>query len=90
VGAVTVCGKVMLCAVVAIGTKPTNRPCRNLLPTGPTTDACLRQLLVAHPDFANDIEIRLVGLEHEKFPHVDCWLKKNVRDVEVMGNHHQI
>jgi hypothetical protein len=50
----------------------------------------VRQLLVAHPDFADDIEIRPVGLEHEKFPHLNCWLKDNVGDVEIVGNHHQI
>ena len=46
--------------------------------------------LVAHSDFTDDIEIRPVGLEHEKFPHTNCWLKKNVGDVEIVGNHHQI
>jgi hypothetical protein len=33
----------------------------------------VRELLVAHPDFTDDVEIRPVGLEHEKFPHMDCW-----------------
>jgi hypothetical protein len=47
----------------------------------------VRQLLVAHPDFADDIEIRPVGLEHEKFPHLNCWLKDNVGDVEIVSNH---
>ena len=47
-------------------------------------------LLVAHPDFTDDIEIRPFGLEHEKFPHTYCGLKKNVSDVEIVGNHHQI
>jgi hypothetical protein len=36
------------------------------------------QLLVASPYFADDIEIRPVGLEHEKFPHMNCRLKNNV------------
>jgi Phage integrase family len=50
----------------------------------------VRQLLVSHPDFTDDIEIRPVRLEHEKFSHTNCWLEKNVGDVEIVGNHHQI
>jgi hypothetical protein len=50
------------------------------------TLAGARQLLVVHPDFTDDIEIRPVGLEHEKFPH-NCWLKNNVADVEIVRNH---
>jgi len=50
----------------------------------------VRQLLVAHPDFTDYIEIRPVGLENEKFSHINCWLKNNVGDVEIVGNHHQI
>ena len=46
--------------------------------------------MVAHPHFTDNIEIRPVGLEHEKFPHLNCWLKNNIGDVEVVGNHHQI
>jgi hypothetical protein len=48
----------------------------------------VRQLLVAHSDFTDDIEIHPVGVEHEKFPHLNCWLKNNVGDVEIVGNHH--
>lgn len=50
----------------------------------------VRELLVAHPDFTDDIEIRPVGLEHEQFPHMNSWLKNNVGDVEIVGDHHQI
>ena len=50
----------------------------------------MRQLLVAHPDFTDDIEIRFVGPEHEKFAHRYRVLKNNVGDVEIVGNHHQI
>ena len=50
----------------------------------------MRQLLIAHPDFTDDIEIRAVGLEHEKFAHRDCVFEHNVGDVEIVGNHHQI
>jgi hypothetical protein len=46
--------------------------------------------LVAHLDFTDDIKICPVRLEHEKFPHLNCWLKNNVGDVEIVGNHHQI
>lgn len=50
----------------------------------------VRELLVAHPDFTNDIEIRPVGLEHDQLPHTNSWLKNNVGDVEIVGDHHQI
>ena len=50
----------------------------------------MARVLIAHPDFTDDIEIRPMGLEHEKLPHVNCWLKKNVGDVEIVCDHHQI
>ena len=34
----------------------------------------LPESLVTHLDFTDDIEIRPVGLEHEKIPHLDRWL----------------
>ena len=76
--------------MTAVGTKRTNQPHLSLLAIGVTTGTRARQLLIAHPDFTNDIEIRPVGLEHKKFPHTHCRLKKNVGDVEIVGNHHQI
>jgi hypothetical protein len=49
---------------------------------GPERNARLQdQLLVANPDFADHIEIRLVGLKYEKVPHLDCWFKNHVGDV---------
>ena len=50
----------------------------------------MRQLLVVHPDFTDDIEIRPIGLNHEKFTHRNRVFKNNVGDVEIVGNHHQI
>ena len=35
----------------------------------------VRELSVAHPDVTDNIEIRPVGLGHEKFPHLNCRLK---------------
>jgi hypothetical protein len=49
----------------------------------------LRELLVVHPDFTDDIETRPIRLDHEKFAH-NCCLNNNVGDVEIVGNHHQI
>jgi hypothetical protein len=46
-------------------------------------------MIFAHPDFTDDIEIRSIGLDHEKFAH-DRRLKNNVGDVEIAGNHHQV
>jgi hypothetical protein len=46
-------------------------------------------LFVVHPYLTDDIEIRPIGLDHEKFAH-SHWLKSNVADVEIVGNHHQI
>ena len=40
--------------------------------------------------FTDDIEVRPFGLEHEKFPNINCWLKNNAGDVEIVDNHHQI
>jgi hypothetical protein len=50
----------------------------------------LPESLVTHLDFTNDIEIRAVGLEHEKIPHLNCWLEHDAGDVEIVSNHHQI
>jgi hypothetical protein len=49
----------------------------------------VRDLLVVRLDFTDDIDIRTVGLDHEKFAH-NCWLKNNVGNVEIVGNYHQI
>ncbi|MDE2210092.1 MAG: hypothetical protein KGJ99_10230, partial [Betaproteobacteria bacterium] len=49
----------------------------------------VRELSVAHPDFADHIEILPVGLDHEKVAH-SRWLKNNVSDVEIVGNQHQV
>ena len=46
-------------------------------------------LLVIHQDFADNINIRPIGLDHKKFAH-NWWLKNNVGDVQIVGNHHQI
>ena len=52
--------------------------------------AAFIRLLVVHPDSTDDIEIRPIGLKHEKIAHLNCWLKNNAGDVEIAGNHHQI
>ena len=53
------------------------------------TLAGMRELLVVDQDFTDDIEIRPIGPDHEKFAH-SYWLKNNVFDVESVGNHHRI
>ena len=49
----------------------------------------VRELLAVHLDFTDNIDVRSIGLDHEKFAH-NWWLKDNVGDVEIVGNHHQI
>jgi hypothetical protein len=55
----------------------------------PAVLAEVRGLLIVDLDFADNINIRPIGLDHEKFAH-SRWLKDNVGDVEIVGNHHQI
>jgi hypothetical protein len=49
----------------------------------------VRELLAVHLDFTDNIDIRPMGLDYEKFAH-NRWLKNNVGDIEIVGNHHQI
>ena len=49
-----------------------------------------RDLLVVQSNFADDIEIRSFGLNHEKFAHRDRVFEHNIGDVEIMGNHYQV
>ena len=49
----------------------------------------MRELLAVDLDFTDNIDVRSIGLDHEKFAH-NWWLKDNVGDVKIVGNHHQI
>jgi hypothetical protein len=49
-----------------------------------------RDLLAIQPNFTDNCEICPCGLDHEKLAHRDCVLKHYVRNVEIMGDHHQI
>ena len=46
-------------------------------------------LLLVQSDFTDDIEVRPIGLDHKKFAH-SHWLKNDVGDVEIVGNHYHI
>jgi hypothetical protein len=76
------------------GTKRTSRGVRSLVAIGSKPDIAQEAqivvgLLVIHQDFTDEINIHSIGLDHKKFAH-DWWLKNNVGDVEIVGNHYQI